>query len=620
MGTAADPTAYRPIPGPVDRVTFFEAQRRHRRASRRFSLVAAGAVLLTGLPLSIVITPFVYALALIVGYAVNTISPLPPDTWRLMRMIPLLIPTAVGALTSAQGTTVHLPPQQQALFALALVAPGAIFLLLIWIGLRTVFRHAGVGGVLLTLGARQPNPNDLEERQLTNVVEEMAIAAGVPLPQVMLIDAAAAGGAANAAAVGWSIQDATIVVTRPLLDGLRRDETQAIVGRLIGGVGNGDLKIALIIVSLFQTIGLVTLGLNTFFGFRSWRVLWRLLRLSLTPRRARSHDALQASVMAALASGADFSETDDYSVYIKKHSDPKGCAAVLQLPLLLCVGFPIFVTRFIVSLSMSVVTGPLLGAMWKQRELLADATAVQLTRNPDGLAAALERLSTLGTAVPRAESVSHLFAVWGRRTSPPFTPAQAQAYRELLQGNMSPAERIKALAAARDAVLAARAATTTESSAGGGGTESEADSSGAAATISRYMHASIEKRLKQLTALGAHPDPQTRPDFTPANALKHRPHKAPWLLFAIVAPIALLLTTLMAIAFGLIMMLDLVFMTIMLAVVWFASYFAFVKAPILWHAYRSGTSAPHPGSPVSPPPPPHSPQLRHAPHPTPRAG
>ena len=604
MGSAAaDPNVYRPVPGPVDRITFFEAQRRHRRASRRFSVVAAAAVVLTGLPLSIVITPFVYALALIAGYVVNTVSPLSPDTWRLMRMIPFLIPTAVGAATTAQGTPVHLSPPQEVLFALALVAPGALLLLLVWVGLRIVFHHAGVGGVLLTLGARDPNPNDLEERQLVNVVEEMAIAAGVAPPRVMLIDAASAADAANAAAVGWAIQDATIVVTRPLLDGLRRDETQAIVGRLIGGVGNGDLKIALIILSLFQTIGLVTLGLNAFFGRKSWGVLWRLLRLTLTPRRARSHDALQANVMTALAGGADFSDTDDYSVYIDKHQNRSGCTAVLQLPLLLCVGFPIFVSRFIVGMSMAMVTGPLIGAMWKRRELLADATAVQLTRNPDGLAAALERLSTLTTAVPRAASVSHLFAVWTSRRG--MTPAQAQAYRDALQGTMSASDRITALAAIRDATRADRASAQKQDS----------SSTGAVATMSRYMHASIERRLKQLTALGAHPDPQLRPDYTPPEALKHRPHRAPWLAFVVLLPLVGLLAALLAVAFGLLMALDLVFMTIMLALVWIGSYLVFVKAPLLWHAYRGGPPVTHPM-----PPGPHPSSAPHTPRAPPSRG
>ncbi|HTD60642.1 MAG TPA: hypothetical protein VK679_08315, partial [Gemmatimonadaceae bacterium] len=68
---AAAQSPYKPIPGPVDRVTFFTMQRRHRRASWRFSAAAIAAVFLTGLPLSILITPLLYAVALLVGEVTN---------------------------------------------------------------------------------------------------------------------------------------------------------------------------------------------------------------------------------------------------------------------------------------------------------------------------------------------------------------------------------------------------------------------------------------------------------------------------------------------------------------------------------------------------------------------
>jgi hypothetical protein len=66
----------------------------------------------------------------------------------------------------------------------------------------------------------------------------------------------------------------------------------------------------------------------------------------------------------------------------------------------------------IVGLSSGLFVGQLIGAMWKRRQLLADATAVQLTRNPDGLASAVERLRHFPVAVPKAGPVSHLFAAW----------------------------------------------------------------------------------------------------------------------------------------------------------------------------------------------------------------
>jgi len=387
----AAPSPYKPIPGPVDRVSFFSMQRRHRRASWRFSALAIAAVFLTGLPLSILITPLLYAVALLVGEVTNA-------RWLAqIHDVPLLFPHALAYLA---GKQVVVPVRELLIVSGVLVIPGAILLLGFWAMIRTVFRRAGVGGVLLTLGARDPNLNDFEERQLMNLVEEMAIAAGVPPPRVMLLDAAAAGGAANAAAVGWSISDATIVVTRPLLDGLGRDETQAIIGRLIGAVGNGDLKIALIILSIYQTMGVVSLLLNALFGFRAWRVLFRFARLAIMPHGASEQDA----VMTSLARAADSSE--DIDRFSARHHN--GCLSIIALPIQLSA----VSIDMIVGLSSGLFVGQLIGAMWKRRQLLADATAVQLTRNPDGMASAVARLQHFPVVVPKAAPVSHLFAVW----------------------------------------------------------------------------------------------------------------------------------------------------------------------------------------------------------------
>ena len=58
------------------------------------------------------------------------------------------------------------------------------------------------------------------------------------------------------------------------------------IGRLIGAVGNGDLKIALIILSIYQTMGVVSLLLNALFGFRAWKILFRFVRLAILPHGA----------------------------------------------------------------------------------------------------------------------------------------------------------------------------------------------------------------------------------------------------------------------------------------------------------------------------------------------
>jgi len=409
-------------------------QRRHRRASWRFSALAIAAVLLTGLPLSIIITPLLYAVVLVVSAIVNAIDPrlIPPSTWTRLHELPLLMPHALQFLA---GKHVVVPLNELLIVSAILVAPGAIILLAFWSMIRVVFHRAGVGGVLLTLGARDPNLNDFEERQLMNLVEEMAIAAGVTPPRVMLLDSTSAGGAANAAAVGWSLSDATVVVTRPLLDGLGRDETQAIIGRVIGAIGNGDLKIALIILSIYQTVGIVGLLLNALFGFSAWRTLFRFVRLALLPHSAAEQDA----VMTALARAADAEAP---------HVKGRGCLATIALPFELSA----VSIDMIVGLSTGLFVGQLIGAMWKRRQLLADATAVQLTRNPDGLASAVEKLQRYPVAVPRAAPVSHLFAAWWGSTDSDNSSATALS-RAM---NVSAERRLKQLRA-----MGARIALTT---------------------------------------------------------------------------------------------------------------------------------------------------------------
>jgi Zn-dependent protease with chaperone function len=415
---------YKPIPGPVDRVTFFTMQRRHRRASWRFSALAIVAVFLTGLPLSILITPLLYAVALFIGEVTGA-------RWLAeLHDLPLLFPHALAFLA---GKQVIVPLREILIVSVILVAPGAILLLGFWSMIRVVFHRAGVGGVLLTLGARDPNLNDVEERQLMNLVEEMAIAAGVPPPRVMLLDAATAGGAANAAAVGWSISDATIVVTRPLLDGLGRDETQAIIGRLIGAIGNGDLKIALIILSIYQTMGVVSLLLNALFGFRAWRILFRFVRLAILPHGAAEQDA----VMTALARAADSDE--DIQKFSARHNSG-GCLTILALP----IQWSAMSIDMIVGLSSGLFVGQLIGAMWKRRQLLADATAVQLTRNPDGLASAVDRLRRGPVAVPKAAPVSHLFAAWWGSSTGDDSSSVTALSRSM---NVSAERRLEALRA-----------------------------------------------------------------------------------------------------------------------------------------------------------------------------
>ena len=103
-------------------------------------------------------------------------------------------------------------------------------------GHADLLRHGGVGGTLASLSAREPDPSDLKELQLADVVQEMAIAAGLPPPRLMLLDSAGA----NAAAIGTSAAGARIVISRQLIDDLDRDQLQALMAHMVGSMSEKE--------------------------------------------------------------------------------------------------------------------------------------------------------------------------------------------------------------------------------------------------------------------------------------------------------------------------------------------------------------------------------------------
>jgi Zn-dependent protease with chaperone function len=273
-----------------------------------------------------------------------------------------------------------------------------------------VLGYVAVGHVLEAAGGRAPNERDLEERQLRNVVEEMAVAAGVKPPRLLIIDTEAV----NAAAMGTEIDDATVFVTRGLLDKLDRDETQAVIGHVIGSVGNGDLRIASIIFSIYQTWGALTLLMQAPFGRDARRAVWRGLRTAFRGR-TRAVDRWEAEFVSEtfLRGAVDFEDSD----IARRMNQPahdgfegKRDAAINMLSLPLTLGS--YVVQFAVFFSSVALIGPIVSFMWRTRRHLADAMAVQLTRNPDALARALNRLATVTTVVPKGEELSLLFVVW----------------------------------------------------------------------------------------------------------------------------------------------------------------------------------------------------------------
>jgi Zn-dependent protease with chaperone function len=394
-----------------ERETFYEAQRRHRRSGWRFSLLSVMAVGLLGLPLSVVVSPFVTAVGSMGLDVINLVVPMPDPLGDIVDRIAEPRPDDAESVDGQplRDEPVPVSPAEVATIAVALVVPGMVLMGVTWLGVRRLFLRSGAGAVVLAAGARPPRPGDLEERQLVNLVEEMALAAGVPPPRVMLLDS----DMVNAAVVGRSIDDATLVVPRRMLDDLGRAPTGALVADLLAVVVNGDLRMALVIASVFQTFDLVGAALTAPFSRRTRQVLWRLFRLSLRRRPRLAADGVTGSGPGTATDAEVHFVASELAVVARMGGDdgddqPKGGCLTTGLQ------FPFLVASIAFTLTRLIVGGffvaPIMAALWRRRRLLADATAVELTRDPDSLMQAFDYLEEHATTVA-AGPWTHLFVV-----------------------------------------------------------------------------------------------------------------------------------------------------------------------------------------------------------------
>lgn len=246
---------------------------------------------------------------------------------------------------------------------------------------KTMQLNGGGSVVANDLGGRlvMPGSTDFDEKRLLNVVEEMAIASGMPVPQVYLMDQEEG---INAFAAGTEPSNAVIGVTRGCLQRLSRDELAGVVAHEFSHILNGDMRMNM------RLMGMV-------FG---------LLALSIIGRG-----------MVELMRYQSYSS--------RRSSDREGNGVVLAL-FLLGLGL-------VVIGSLGVFFGRMIqAAVSRQREFLADASAVQFTRNPDGIAGALKKIGglDLGSKMvsTKASEASHMFFSsgglfsFGMATHPPL--------------------------------------------------------------------------------------------------------------------------------------------------------------------------------------------------------
>jgi heat shock protein HtpX len=200
--------------------------------------------------------------------------------------------------------------------------------------------------VLAVTGAKPIDEDDRRYIHLINVVEGLSIAAGIPKPKIYVIES----DEINAFATGRNPQNSSIAVTSGLLKNLKRDEIEGVIGHELSHIRNYDIRFATFVAVL---VGLVAILSD---------ILLRTFRYSGRERKEKG-----------------------------------GFGLLLLVGFILAVFAPIAarLVQFAIS---------------RRREFLADASSVELTRYPEGLASALEKIMKINTGKMKvSEAVSHLF-------------------------------------------------------------------------------------------------------------------------------------------------------------------------------------------------------------------
>jgi Zn-dependent protease with chaperone function len=273
-----------------------------------------------------------------------------------LRLVLLFVAAVVGIVLAVDVVVLFLARGQPASTLTGLLVAASVAMLLIITGgsvSKTLSLRSGGSALAQSLGAVAVDPTTTDPvlRRYANVVEEISLASGVPMPRLFVMPDEPG---INAFAAGYTPADAAITVTGGALTQLNRDELQGVIGHEFSHVLNGDMRLNIRLIGLLN--GILLLGLV---GLR------------------------------VLGSGAG--------------SNRKNGAPILV------IAFAMLILGFVGQL----FAGMIKAAVGRQREWLADASSVQFTRNPQGLEGALKKIAGLPTGstltnARNAKEVSHM--------------------------------------------------------------------------------------------------------------------------------------------------------------------------------------------------------------------
>ena len=411
----------------AERESFFDAIARHRRAAWRVTIASLLANLTVALIVAVLMAPLFYGGLALLFDLVNLVIPAPN-----------LVPPIGHALSVALNQPHTMSTGAWIRLGLLAALPGLVWMAFVLSALRRVLLLC-MSFEAAELRARPPDGRILAEQRFGNVVAEMAIAASVPAPRVFIADS----DVVDAVAFGVDEQHTSIVISQGLLARLDRAQMEGVAATLIASIADGDIGIgvrAALSISLFSLIArlgsLVTNKRNV------RRNLAQVVRTMLLPTAASARkfvselgspladdegdrvpsEAAAANATTGAGGGAAASGTAASGTAGSGAAGAGGASGraagrgsptlrerwdKLREYLWLPLAGPLVITGFFGALVNLFVLSPLLALTWRQRKYMADATAVRLTRDPDTLAGALEKISA-SRGTPLAPWAAHM--------------------------------------------------------------------------------------------------------------------------------------------------------------------------------------------------------------------
>jgi Zn-dependent protease with chaperone function len=358
----------------AERESFFDAIARHRRASWRITAACVFAVTVLTMVVAALLSPLLICVIGLVVDVINLLIPMPDVLSGFGRWI--------DPLFDEKTFTTALAIKATAVASL----PGLGVMAVIVLALNRVLKRSPLFDAG-DLPGRAPARTVLAEQRLLNVVEEMALAARIPLPAVRIIP-----GGINAAVFGRDEAHTTILVGEGLLTALDRGQMQGAIAHLIGSIAGGDMPIGLRAAVTFALFGLLARCSGCMGDRGEFQAVLRMFGTLIWPTRARTE-----TLVRDLAD--PFAPPVDADAAARKKLKPErkgpGDLTWREWALMPLMG-PVILSGFMSGIVSTFLLSPLVSFAWRRRKYMADAAAVRLTRDPDTLAGALQRIFEQG--------------------------------------------------------------------------------------------------------------------------------------------------------------------------------------------------------------------------------